>query len=249
MTAQVSLGARESGHRQHPPAMARCRMAMTRASRALLAILLVRTGPALGRDDPHAACAVPPSYVPAELLERPIALRAGIGNSHEAVTTKSDARNDLDAARRELETVPQATLGIDPPRSIVALWVEALRGELLLRTGQRDEGHAVLKDVVRALRAALGPDAWSQALFRLESMARSAIEAGDWDLAEFIAAQMLDHDAVYGGSHSTIALVLRHKGDDAGVAREVEAARGYWRDADPDLLDLKQITTEGDAKR
>ena len=48
-------------------------------------------------------------------------------------------------------------------------------------------------------------------------MARSAMEAGDWDLAEFIAAQMLDHDAAYGGSHFTLALVLRHKRDDAGV--------------------------------
>ena len=67
------------------------------------------------------------------------------------------------------------------------------------------------------MRAAPGPDAWSQALFRLESMARSAMEAGDWDLAEFIAAQMLDHDAAYGGSHFTLALVLRHKRDDAGV--------------------------------
>ena len=156
---------------------------------------------------------------------------------------------ELEAARRELETIPQLTLGLDPPRSMVEPLVEALRGDLLLRAGGRDEGRAVLKDVVRALRAAPGPDAWSQALFRLESMARSAMEAGDWDLAEFIAAQMLDHDAAYGGSHHTLALVLRHKGDDAGVAREVDAARRYWRDADPDLPELKPITAEGVAKR
>jgi tetratricopeptide (TPR) repeat protein len=155
-----------------------------------------------------------------------------------------DARKELEAARRELEMVPQLTLGLDPPRSMVEPWVEALRGDLLLREGQRDEGRAVLKDVVRALRAAPGPDAWSQALFRLESMARSAMEAGDWDLTEFIAAEMLDHDAAYGGSHSTLALVLRHKGDDAGAAREVAVARHYWRDADPDLLELKQFAVE-----
>jgi tetratricopeptide (TPR) repeat protein len=121
-----------------------------------------------------------------------------------------EARKELEAAQRELETVPQLTLGLDPTRSQVEPWVEALRGDLLLRTGQRDEGRAVFKNVVRTLRAAPGPDAWSQALFRLESMARSAMEAGDWDLAEFIAAQMLDHDAAYGGSHFTLALVLRH---------------------------------------
>jgi tetratricopeptide (TPR) repeat protein len=160
-----------------------------------------------------------------------------------------EARKELEAARRELAMVPQLTLGLDPPRSMVEPWVEALRGELLLREGQRDEGRAVLKDVVRALRAAPGPDAWSQALFRLESMARSAMKAGDWDLTEFIAGQMLDHDAAYGGSHSTLALVLRQKGDDAGAAREVEAARRYWRDADPDLPELKQFAAESGAKR
>jgi hypothetical protein len=32
---------------------------------------------------------MPPSYVPAELRERTIPLRRGIGNSHEAVTTES----------------------------------------------------------------------------------------------------------------------------------------------------------------
>ena len=77
----------------------------------------------------------------------------------------------------------------------------------------------ILENVVRA-RERPGPDAWSQALFRLESMARSAMEAGDWELAEFIAAQMLDHDAAYGGSHLVMALVLRHKGDTAAATRE-----------------------------
>ena len=46
-------------------------------------------GIARAQDDPHAACAAPPSYVPAELLDRPVPLRNGIGNSHEAVTTTS----------------------------------------------------------------------------------------------------------------------------------------------------------------
>ena len=109
------------------------------------------------------------------------------------------AREELEAAQRELKTVPEATLALAPRRSMVEPWVEALRGELLLRTGRRDEGRAVLKEVVRELRATPGPDAWSQALFRLESLARSAREAGDWELAGFLAAQMSDHDEAYGG--------------------------------------------------
>ena len=152
-----------------------------------------------------------------------------------------EARLELEAASRELETVPQLTIGLDPPRAMVEPWVEALRGDLLLRAGQKDEGRAVLKEVVRALRATPGPDAWSQALFRLEAMARSAMDAGDWELAEFIATQMLEHDAAYGGSHLAMALVLRHKGDVAGMTAELETARRFWRDADPNLPELTEI--------
>lgn len=151
-----------------------------------------------------------------------------------------DAQQALAAARKELEAVPAMTMGLDPSRSMVEPWVEGLRGELLLRSGQRDEGRTVLKDVVRALRAAPGPDAWSQGLFRLESLARGAMEAGDWELADFVAEQMIEHDAAYGGSHATRALVLRHKGDNAGAARELEIARGHWRDADSDLAELAE---------
>ena len=133
------------------------------------------------------------------------------------------------------------TVGLDPSRSAVEPWVAALRGETLLREGKREEGRAVLKDVVKALRAAVGPDAWSQGLFRLESMAGSAMEVGDWDLAEFVAAQMLDHDAAYGGSHFTSARILRHRGNAAGALREAELARRYWNDADRDLPELKQV--------
>ena len=46
-----------------------------------------------------------------------------------------------------------------------------------------------------------GPDAWIQALFRLEAIARTARDVGDWELAECMAGQMLEHDAAYGGSH------------------------------------------------
>jgi hypothetical protein len=74
-------------------------------------------------------------------------------------------------------------------------------------------------------------------------MARGAREAGDWDLAAFVASQMLDHDAAYGGSHLALALVLAQKGDTAGAARESGTARSDWRDADPDLPELKQLAT------
>ncbi len=154
-----------------------------------------------------------------------------------------EAQLELVKAEEELLKVPVVTPGIIPRRAMVQGWVDAARGELLLNTGKTEEATTVLKAAQKALRAAPGPDAWSQALFRLETMARSARDAGDWQLAEYTAQQMLDHDKAYGGSHLAMALVLEHKGDVAGAKKEMTEARKYWRDADKDLAELKQIET------
>lgn len=158
-----------------------------------------------------------------------------------ALRRTDEAKAELAAAQKELANVPEIPRFLDPPRSMVAPWVDALRGELLLREGQQEEGRAVLKDVVKKLRAALGPDAWSQGLFRLETLARTARDAGDWELADYLASQMLDHDAAYGGSHYARALVLQHQGNDAGAAKEFAAAKRCWRNADPDLAELRAL--------
>jgi hypothetical protein len=113
---------------------------------------------------------------------------------------RAEAKEELEAARRELETVPRVALGLIPRRMQVEPWVDGVRGEVLLREGNREEGGAVIREVIRAMRAIPGPDAWTLALFRIESMARTAREVGDWELAAFIAGQMLEHDPDYGGS-------------------------------------------------
>jgi tetratricopeptide (TPR) repeat protein len=160
-----------------------------------------------------------------------------------ALGRTDEARKQLESAKMELEQVPRVTPGVVPGRSAVEPWVEALRGELLLRVGDRDEGRAVLVSVQKQLRAVLGPDAWTQALFRLETMARTAREVGDWKLADHTARQMLDHDPAYGGSHYAMALVLAHDGNHEGARKELTAAREGWRDADPDLPELRAIET------
>ena len=152
-----------------------------------------------------------------------------------------EARTELAAAESALAQVPVVTPGIVPKRSMVKGWVDAARGELLLRTGQRDEARSILKEAQRELRATPGPDAWTQTLFRLEIMARSAREAGDWELAEHTAKQMLEHDAAYGGSHLALALVLAQRGDAGGARREMEQAKRFWRDADAGMAELAQI--------
>ncbi len=177
-------------------------------------------------------------YAQARTVGHSLAVQALIG-----LGRIDEARTELAAAEKELEEVPVSTGGLVPRRSMVKGWVDSARGELLLKTGKTQEANALLKDAQRELRAAPGPDAWSQALFRLEVMARSAREAGDWELAEYTAKQMLDHDAAYGGSHLAIALVLEHKGDAAGAKKELAEAKRYWKDADRDMAELKQIET------
>lgn len=164
------------------------------------------------------------------------------GQALVALGRGNEAKAALDAATRELEAVPAATIGLDPPRVMVAPWVDALRGEMLLRAGSRKEAHEILKSVIKGLRTAPGPDAWSQGLFRLELMAHAAVEAEDWEFAEYVAGQMMEHDAAYGGSHYATALVLQHKGEKEAALRALTEAKKYWKDADTDLPELKTMT-------
>jgi tetratricopeptide (TPR) repeat protein len=150
----------------------------------------------------------------------------------------AEARAALEAAARETAAVPASAAGIGVSRSQVQPWVDMLRGELRIREGDRPEGRRILEAVAHTLRGLPGPDAWIQALFRLEAMARLARDVGEWGLAEFMARQMLEHDAAYGGSHLAEALVAEHRGDRPAAARARAEAARYWRDADPELPEL-----------
>ena len=164
--------------------------------------------------------------------------RALEGHALLALGRRDAARAALTQAQRELDTVPTLAAGLTVTRRAVEPWVDTLRGEILLREGKVAEGRALLKDVQTRLRAIPGPDAWIQALFRLEGIARVARDAGDWELAAYTADQMIEHDTSYAGSHAAQSAVAQHAGDAARAARELEAARHAWADADPDVRAL-----------
>jgi tetratricopeptide (TPR) repeat protein len=124
---------------------------------------------------------------------------------------------------------------------MVATPLQAFQGEFFLRTGQKDKARPILEEVARKARAAPGPDAWTQALFTLETIARAARDVGDWDLAGWTARQMLEHDPKYAGAHYALALVAQHGGDLQAARAEAAAARRLWSAADPDLPELKTI--------
>jgi tetratricopeptide (TPR) repeat protein len=146
--------------------------------------------------------------------------------------------NDLRSASNEAKSALTLLRSMGKAAAPLGVYMQVLQGEFFLRTGQMDNGRGLLKEVERKVRAEPGPDAWTQALFTLESIARVARESGDWELAEYTANQMVEHDSSYGGTHYARALAAQHKGDSALAAKEFALAAKYWRDADPDLPEL-----------
>ena len=164
--------------------------------------------------------------------------RAFAGEALLGLKRRADAEQELAAATAELREVPGTVAGISVSRGQVKPYVDMLQAKLMLTTDAAREGRVILQEVERVLRATPGPDAWMSALFRLEAIARAAREAGDWELADFTAGQMLEHDAAYGGSHWAAALVARQRGDVPTADAAFASAARYWRDADADLPEL-----------
>jgi Flp pilus assembly protein TadD len=79
-----------------------------------------------------------------------------------------------------------------------------------------------------------------QALFVLEAIAYSARQAGDWELVEFTARQMQDHDRNYAGAPFLLALVAEHRGNTAEARAAFGEAEKLWANADPELPELQR---------
>jgi tetratricopeptide (TPR) repeat protein len=172
----------------------------------------------------------------------PLVSAMGHIESGEALLALKQARaatDEANAALRLMRASPEAA-------ALVAPALRQLQGELLLRSGQPDKAHENLRKAAAEARALPGPDGWAQATFTLESIARAAREAGDWEFAAWTARQMLEHDPNYAGTHYALALVARHSGDQPTAKAESDRALMLWAQADTTLLelqDLKRSTT------
>ena len=151
-----------------------------------------------------------------------------------AMGNLQEASSEAKAAIAEAQREPSAGPYINP-------YLALLQGEFFLRTGQGDQGRNLLKAVEAKVRAEPGPDAWSQALFVLDMIGRLGVRLGDWQLAEFTARQMSQHDSNYAGTHFLTGLVDEHNKDAAGAIKEFKLALAGWNRADPDLPELAQI--------
>jgi len=146
----------------------------------------------------------------------------------------AEAKEELTLAERETERLPA--------RAVAALpYPTTLRTDILLQEKNTAEGEPLAMDVAKSVLAMPGPDAWMAALFELESMAQSARKAGDWDLAGFLAQQMILHNLNYAGGHFAYGLAAEHAGKSSEARQAFATAEKLWGKADRDLPELEQI--------
>lgn len=148
-----------------------------------------------------------------------------------SMNRSDEAKAELQLSEREMEHVPTSSLAALPNAGI-------LRAEILLHEQKFPQADALLKQIEANIRAMPGPDSWSEALFQLQSIAQSALRAGDWDLAEYTAKQLVEHDSTFAGGYFALGQVAEHANDAALARQQFQMAQKLWSSADPDLPEL-----------
>lgn len=150
------------------------------------------------------------------------------GRAFLAVNRLSDANSEESLAEQESEQIPVAVINTLPAAGL-------LRAGILLKQGRSEQGNTLMSQIEDKIEAVPGPDAWSEALFELDSIALMARKADDWNLAESTARRMIRHDPTYAGGHYALALALQHRNDTTQAREELAAADKLWNKADPDV--------------
>lgn len=159
----------------------------------------------------------------------PLARFAGhslAGQAYVAMDRDADAEQELSLAEQESENVPASVIAKLPGAAI-------LRAELLMHDKHFDQANLLMAQIEDKIEAEPGPDAWSEALFQLESICRMARKLGDWELAESSARRMIQHDPSWAGGYYALGLVSNHRGDSADAHIEFTKAEQLWAKADP----------------
>lgn len=146
-----------------------------------------------------------------------------------ALNRMADAKHELSLAEQESEHIPSTVLGMLPNSG-------ALNAEILLREKDWDRANPLMNQIEEKIHMVPGPDAWCEALFEMESIARVALQVGDWDLADSTAQKMVQHDPSYAGGHYILGQVAEHQGNAGKAKQEFATADKLWSKADPDVL-------------
>lgn len=153
-----------------------------------------------------------------------------------------DAKSELAQAEQEMEQLPVKIIESLPDAG-------ALRANILLREKNWSAANPLMEQIEAKITAVPGPDAWSEALFQLESIARIARDTGDWELAESTARSMIQHDPGYAGGHFALGLAAEHRGDATVARQEFATATTLWSQADAELPELARLREKSAARQ
>jgi len=152
------------------------------------------------------------------------------------------AMNRADEAEKELALARDALVLVKATEADrLRPYSEILRAEILLSQKNSAEGVALMKEIEEQLRASPGPDARSEALMQLDSIARRARETEEWALAEFTAQEIIQQDPSYAGGYYAMALVSEHEGNPAKAIQQFGVAENLWSEADKELPELQVL--------
>jgi len=152
------------------------------------------------------------------------------------------AMNRVDEAQEEMASARDALILI-PANDADRLrpYYDTLRAEILLSQKKSAEGVALMKEIEAQFRASPGPDARSQALIQLDSIARRARETEEWALAELTAQEIIEQDPSYAGGYYAKGLVAEHQGNLGAATQQFSNAEKLWGEADKELPERKII--------
>src|SRR5437879_1070824 len=152
------------------------------------------------------------------------------------------ALNRVDEAEKELALARDALVLVTATEADrLRPYSETLRAEILLSQKKSAEGVALMKEIEDQLRASPGPDARSQALIQLDSIARRARETEEWALAEITSQEMIQQDPSYAGGYFALGLATEQRGDLAAASQQFGVAERLWSEADQDLPELRSV--------
>ncbi len=152
------------------------------------------------------------------------------------------ALNRVDEAEKELALARDALVLVTATEADrLRPYSETLRAEILLSQKKSAEGIALMKEIEDQLRASPGPDARSQALIQLDSIARRARETEEWALAGITAQGMIQQDPSYAGGYYALGLVAEHEGNSITAIRQFSVAEKLWSEADKELPELQIV--------
>jgi protein-disulfide isomerase len=158
-----------------------------------------------------------------------------MGRALVAMNRVDDAGKELVLARDALVLVPATDADRLRPYS------ETLRAEILLSQKESAEGVGLMKEIEEELRASPGPDARSQALIQLDSIARRARDTEQWALAQLTAEEMIQQDPSYAGGYYAAGLVAEQEGNSVMAIQQFSVAEKLWSEADKDLPELRIV--------